>query len=93
MEETRSFSVGDQVRVLKKKGVFSKGSDMFSRQIYTIEEIDKLSFKIKNSKREILKQRLRPSLAEPIKSSYRTVMMVSSPEQGHTKTVGAFPLS
>jgi hypothetical protein len=34
-----------------------------------------------------------PSLAGPNKSLYRTDMVVSSPEQGHTKTVGAYLLS
>jgi hypothetical protein len=32
-------------------------------------------------------------LAGPTKSPYRTDMVVSSPEQGHTKTVGAYPPS
>jgi hypothetical protein len=34
-----------------------------------------------------------PSLAGPTKSPYRTDMVVFSPEQGHTKTVGAYPPS
>jgi hypothetical protein len=59
MEETKSFKLGDQVRVLKKKGVFSKGSDMFSQQINTIDEINKLLFKLKNKSEQILKQRFK----------------------------------
>jgi hypothetical protein len=34
-----------------------------------------------------------PSLARPTKSPYKINMVVSSPEQGHNKTVGAYPLS
>jgi hypothetical protein len=56
MHETKSFKLGDQVRILKKKGIFSKGYDMFSQQIYTIDEIDKLSFKLKNKSGQLLKQ-------------------------------------
>lgn len=50
IEEYDTFNVGDKVRVLKKKGKFSKGTDLFSRGIYTIIEKSGLSFKLKNPK-------------------------------------------
>jgi hypothetical protein len=55
-EETNNFEVGDSVRILKNKKVFEKGIEKWSAQLYTIDSIDKLSFKIKNTNGMLLKR-------------------------------------
>jgi hypothetical protein len=47
-EETNNFEVGDSVRILKNKKVFEKSTEKWSAQLYIIDSIDKLFFKIKN---------------------------------------------
>lgn len=59
MKEFNSFHIGDNVRVLKPKEMFDKGKEVFSRQIYIIDEIDKLAFKLKNHKGVVLKARFK----------------------------------
>jgi hypothetical protein len=48
LKETNDLNVGDKVRILKVKDKFAKGTEKFSREIYEIIEIDKLSFILKN---------------------------------------------
>jgi hypothetical protein len=55
-EETNNFEVGDSVRILKNKKVFEKGTEKWSAQLYTIDSIDKLSFKIKTTNGVLLKR-------------------------------------
>lgn len=50
MIEHDLINVGDKVRVLKPKIGFEKGSDIFSRGIYTVDEKNQLSFKLINPK-------------------------------------------
>jgi hypothetical protein len=55
-KKTNNFEVGDFVRILKNKKVFEKGTEKWSAQLYTIDSIDKLSFKIKNTNGVLLKR-------------------------------------
>jgi hypothetical protein len=55
-KETNNFEVGDFVRILKNKKVFEKGTEKWSAQLYIIDSIDKLSFKIKNTNGVLLKR-------------------------------------
>jgi len=53
--ELRSYKIGDKVRILKRKKVFDKGQEHWSKQIYTIEaKALPLSFKIKSPNGVIL---------------------------------------
>lgn len=54
IDEYNSFSVGDKVRLLKTKGKFEKGTDIFSRGIYTIVKSEGLSFILENPKKKVL---------------------------------------
>jgi hypothetical protein len=42
--------------ILKNKKAFEKGTEKWSAQTYTVDSIDKLSFKIKNSNGQLLKR-------------------------------------
>lgn len=50
---------GDKVRVLKPKELFEKGSDKFSRKIYTIEKVNPKSFLLKNPEGDVLTKRFK----------------------------------
>jgi hypothetical protein len=63
---------------MKVKDKFAKGTEKFSRKIYNIIEIDKLSFILKNSKGVILKQKYK---IWPLKK----VTTVESPEHREDK--------
>ena len=56
-EQTLALKVGDSVRVLKKKAQFAKGSETYSKGVYKIEKVDKLSFILRNAKGLLLKKR------------------------------------
>jgi hypothetical protein len=55
-----SFKIGDKVRVLKKKATFAKGSNIFTKGIYTVDKIDKLSLILKNKDGVVLERRFKP---------------------------------
>lgn len=49
-EEHSDLNINDKVRLLKPKGKFAKGSETYSRGIYTIIDKQGLSFKLENPK-------------------------------------------
>ncbi len=56
-----SFKIGDKVRLLKRKDAFQKGEATYTKNIYEIVKIDKLSLQLKKVKTgEILDQRVKP---------------------------------
>lgn len=54
--EIIAFKIGDRVRILKSKKKFAKGSEEFTRGLYTIIEIKGKSFILKNPKGIVLNQ-------------------------------------
>lgn len=60
MIETNDFMIGDQVRALRKKQTFDKGTEKWSSTIYTIHDTDKLSFFLQNGRsKQVLKNRFK----------------------------------
>ncbi len=55
-----SFQVGDKIRILKKKEIFQKGKQTYSKGIYTVVAIDKLALIVKNDKGVVLDRRIKP---------------------------------
>ena len=45
-----SFKVGDSVRVLEQKNIFDKGRQVYSTDVYRIESIEGIFFKLSNDK-------------------------------------------
>lgn len=61
-----SIKIGQTVRVLKPKGQFEKGSDKFSRMIYTVVEKEGLHFILKNEKDVVLKRKYKLHEIKPV---------------------------
>jgi len=59
IDEINSFNIGDQVRLLKQKDKFEKGSDEFTSGVYTIIDKHGLSFKLRNPKGETVKRNVK----------------------------------
>lgn len=55
VEKFKEFNIGDRVRVMFKKGMWEKGTEQFSKNIYEIDSIEGYSFYLKNKKGEKLK--------------------------------------
>ena len=55
-----NLNVGDRVRILKNKELFDKGKATYTKNIYTINEIDKLALIVKNTDGSILNKRIKP---------------------------------
>ena len=53
------FKIGEQVRILKEKDLFEKGSKKYSRAVYTIDSKEGNSYLLKNSAGNVLKQRFK----------------------------------
>lgn len=64
VEFVHSFKIGDNVRLLKKKSLFAKGGNIYTKSVYTVKAIDKLAIIIVNESGK--ERRVKPYLLKLI---------------------------
>ena len=60
IKDWEKFSIGDRVRLLKDKGLFDKGTKQWTNEIYTIDDYEGFSFRVKSEAGNIIKKLYKP---------------------------------